>query len=566
MKNRVWSAIAIGALALTALSLPGTATASTVATVTGVCSKVTPGHFGCFAEKYTPPTVNGRVKAAAAGSVGGYGPADLSSAYQLGSAPSGAGKRIYVIDAFDDPTAAADLAAYRSHFGLPACTIANGCFQKVNQLGQTAPLPAFNATNKNQVGWAGETSLDLDMVSAACPACSITLVEAKDDGSSGDDNLFIAAKEATSLGAKYVSMSWGATDASSDQAYDAKYLRTSGVVYTVATGDTGYSGGVTYPATSPYVIAVGGTSLTRNSSTSRGWSETAWSGSSSGCSRHEGQPAWQVNAATGCSGRANSDISIDSNPQTGLAVYNSHDGGWQVYGGTSAAAPYVAGMAARAGISSNPAAFAYAHPSLYNDVISGSNGCALLGVKVQCQAGAGWDGPTGLGTPMGVPALGGRNGAAAASAVSCAGNLVNNPGFESGPSLWKVAAARVHKQASLAYAGRWYALLDGRSGAHTDTLSRTIRIPSGCRAVLNYRLRITSADHSRAAHDKLTVKVNGKVLQTRSNRNRAAHYKLATINLTRYAGKQVTITWIGRSNATRTTAFYLDNIAVTLSR
>src|SRR6201999_2460811 len=127
----------------------------------------------------------------AAAAVSGYGPADLDSAYKLPT-NLGAGQTVAIVDAYDDPNAASDLATYRSQFGLPACTTANGCFRKINQNGQTSPMPT------GDTGWAGEISLDLDMVSAICPNCSITLIEAND----ASDNLFTAVKEATTLGAK----------------------------------------------------------------------------------------------------------------------------------------------------------------------------------------------------------------------------------------------------------------------------------------------------------------------------------------------------------------------------
>ena len=116
---------------------------------------------------------------------------------------------------------------YRAQYGLPACTIGNGCFRKLNQNGQTAPLPAPDA------GWAGEIALDLAMVSAVCPLCKITLIEAHDNG----ESLFVAVKRATTLGAKFVSLSWGGAEDGSEPSYDSSYFSPTGVVYTAASGD-----------------------------------------------------------------------------------------------------------------------------------------------------------------------------------------------------------------------------------------------------------------------------------------------------------------------------------------
>jgi hypothetical protein len=536
----------VGVLLLAALSGVGSAHAA-APQVSDVCDQnVAPGHYRCFAERLVTPTT----ERATAGSVpSGYGPGDLSSAYGLSTAPSGAGKRIYIIAAFDDPHAAADLARYRSTFGLPACTVANGCFRKVNQKGLTSPLPAANT------GWAGEMSLDLDMASASCPYCGITLVEANDDSA----NLFVATRTATRLGARYVSMSWGGKDSSSDRAIDSTYLHSSGVVYSVATGDNGYSAGVTYPSTSPYALAVGGTTLQRSSADPRGWTESAWSHGQSGCSTDESQPTFQASVSTSCSGRAISDVSAIADPQTGVAVYDSYGApGWQVYGGTSAAAPLIAGITARAGVNSQPAAIAYTRQAQFNDVTSGSNDTLCLG-SVLCSAGTGWDGPTGVGTPTGVGSFGGS------TKAQCTGNKLSNPGFESGAAGWSVAGPLVRRSATQAHTGVRYVRLDGTGQARTDRLARAITIPQGCRATLSYFLHVTSADHSRVAHDLLTLRINGVAVSRRSNLNQSAGYLRLTVNLNAYAGSKVTFAWFGKEGSGLATAFNLDDIRLTLT-
>lgn len=349
----------------------------------------------------------------------GYGPADLQSAYALPAA-AGAGSTVAIIDAYDDPNAESDLAAYRAQYGLPACTTANGCFRKVDQNGGTS-YPTADS------GWAGEISLDVDMVSAVCPQCHILLVEAAQPSM---EDLGAAVNRAVSMGAKFVSNSYGGGEDSTDPASDASYFNHPGVAITVSSGDSGY--GVEYPAASQYVTAVGGTSLSRAGGTTRGWSESVWGSSSggngagSGCSAYTAKPSWQTD--TGCGKRTVADVSAVADPATGLAVYDSYQAsGWNVYGGTSASAPIIASVYALAGApaaGSTPSSFPYAHTGSLNDVTSGANGSC--GSSYLCTAKSGYDGPTGLGTPQGTAAFTGG---------STGGNTVTvtNPGNRSTP-------------------------------------------------------------------------------------------------------------------------------------
>ncbi|WP_329242666.1 putative Ig domain-containing protein [Actinoallomurus sp. NBC_01490] len=343
----------------------------------------------------------------------GLGAADLKSAYALPS--GGSGQTVAIIDAYDDPSAESDLATYRSQYGLPACTTANGCFKKVNENGGSS-LPSADS------GWAEEISLDLDMVSAVCPSCKILLVEANQPSM---DDLGTAVNTAVSLGAKFVSNSYGGSEDSSDPSADSAYFNHPGVAITVSSGDDGY--GVEYPAASRYVTAVGGTSLSRASNT-RGWSETAWSGAGSGCSAYDTKPTWQTD--TGCSKRTVADVSAVADPNTGLAVYDTYGvGGWVVVGGTSASAPIIAGVYALAGApaaGSYPSSFPYAHTGALNDVTSGSNGSCSP--SYLCRAAAGYDGPTGLGTPNGVTAFGGGSTGGNTVTVTNPGNQTSTVG------------------------------------------------------------------------------------------------------------------------------------------
>ncbi|EFH81837.1 S53 family peptidase [Ktedonobacter racemifer] len=326
-----------------------------------------------------------------ASSPSGYNPADLQSAYKLPSASAGSGQTVAIVDAYDDPNAESDLAVYRSQFGLPACTTANGCFRKVNQTGGTK-YPRANS------GWAEEISLDLDMVSAICPNCHILLVEAS---SASFTNLGTAVNTAVNLGANTVSNSYGGSESSGETAY-ASFYNHPGHIITASSGDSGY--GAQVPAAYNTVVAVGGTSLSK-SSNSRGWSETAWNGAGSGCSAYISKPSWQKD--TGCSRRTIADVSAVADPNTGVSVYDTYGnvGGWLVFGGTSVSSPIIASVYALAGNASsvNAASSLYSHTGNLFDVTSGSNGSC--GGSYLCTAGTGYDGPTGLGTPNGTGAF-----------------------------------------------------------------------------------------------------------------------------------------------------------------
>ncbi|MFC4911503.1 S53 family peptidase [Actinomadura gamaensis] len=356
------------------------------------CATVTAGRAHCHAIVRNDVAVADRTLKAAAAAPSGLSPANLQSAYKLPSSTAGSGQTVAIVDAYDDPTAEADLNVYRKQYGLSACTTANGCFKKVDQNGGTS-YPSKDG------GWAQEISLDLDMVSAACPNCKIVLVEAKTPSFA---NLGAAENTAAKL-AHVVSNSYGGSDAS-DSSYGS-YYNHPGVAITVSSGDNGY--GVEYPASSHYVTAVGGTSL-RSSSNARGWTESAWSGAGSGCSSYNTALSGQASAGTGCSRRAVADVSAVADPATGVAVYDSTayqgQSGWMVFGGTSASAPLIAAVYALAGnASSVDNNYPYNHKTSLFDVTSGSNGSCSP--SQLCTARTGWDGPTGLGTPNGTGAF-----------------------------------------------------------------------------------------------------------------------------------------------------------------
>jgi hypothetical protein len=344
--------------------------------------------------------------------LGAYSPSNLQAAYGLTSAASsdGTGERVYISVAFNDPNIDTDLAAYRTQYGLPACTEASGCLQVLNQSGAASPLPP-NSSAADE--WSGETSLQADMISAICPNCEITVMEANDDTG---DGLYIETQEAATLGAKFVSLPWGTPDSASSTASDAQddaYFSPTGVVYAVAAGDDGYGtgsdpGGPTYPAASPDAVAVGGTTLTDSGGT---FTQTAWSSGQSGCATHEPQPSWQAATipSTVCADRAVNDVAAIGDPDNGVSTYDTDNknGGWQTVGGTSVSAPVIAATFALAGTPAPnevPASLMYTNAASLRDIKTGHDGTCPNDTLL-CTAATGWDGPTGNGTPNGIAAF-----------------------------------------------------------------------------------------------------------------------------------------------------------------
>ncbi|WP_241968500.1 putative Ig domain-containing protein [Streptomyces sp. ICBB 8177] len=696
--------------------------------------------MSCFAEKRTDVMHHMGISPNA--SPAGYGPSQLQSAYNLASAAAsgGSGQTVAIVDAYDDPNAASDLATYRSQFGLPAC--GSGCFTKVNENGQTSPLPSPAPSSDD---WTGEESLDFDMVSAICPNCHILLVEADQPS---DSDLGTAVNTAVSMGAKYVSNSYGGSEDSSQTSEDTQYYDHPGVAVTASAGDSGY--GAEYPAASQYVTSVGGTSL-KTASNSRGWSESVWStssseGTGSGCSAYDPKPSWQKD--TGCSKRTIADVSAVADPATGVAVYDSYNGngGWNEYGGTSASSPIIASVYALAGTPASgttPASYPYSHTSSLNDVTSGSNGSCSP--SYLCTAGTGYDGPTGLGTPNGTAAFTsgtstgntvtvtnpgnqstrsgtavslqinasdsaggqtltysatglpaglsinsssglitgtptttgssnvtvtvkdstgasgtttftwtvtaatgntvtvtnpGSQSTAVGTAVSlqinasdsasgqtltysatglpaglsinsstgvisgtptaagtsnvtvtatdttgasgsatfgwtvttsgggCTGSqLLGNPGFETGSAApWTASSGVIDDSSNApAHSGNWKAWLDGYGTTHTDTLSQTVTVPSGCKATLSWWQYISTQETGKTAYDKLTVTANGTTVATYSNADATSGYVQKSVDLSSYAGQSVTIKFTGKEDSSLATSFLIDDTSLQTS-
>ncbi len=609
------------------------------------CARPKPGHMSCLAlvrtnvKPHAPSGVH--VNAIPAGV--GYGPSQLQSAYLLPSSSAGSGQTVAIIDAYNDPNAASDLATYRSSAGLPAC--GTGCFSVVNQNGAASPLPQ----NAGTTGWDVEESLDIDMVSAICPLCHIILVEAN---SPTTQNLGTAVNSAVSLGAKFVSNSYGGSESSSDPTFDSEFYNHSGVAVTASAGDSGF--GVEYPAASRFVTAVGGTSL-NTASNSRGWSETVWNGTGSGCSADDAKPTWQTD--TGCARRTNNDVSAVADPNTGVAVYDTFSqGGWLEVGGTSASSPIIASVFALAGTpaaGTYPSSYPYSHTANLFDVTSGSNGSCSPAYL--CTGEVGYDGPTGLGTPDGTVAFtsGGGSGGntvtvtnpgnqtgTVGTAVSLqiqasdsasgqtltysatglptglsissstglisgtpsaagtfnvtvtakdttnasgsasftwtissgggggctASQLLGNPGFESGNTIWSATPAVIGQNgpAEPAHTGTWDAWLDGYGTTHTDTLSQTVTIPAACtNTTFSFWLHIDTAERTTTtAFDKLTITANGTTIATFSNLNHATGYQQHSYSLGSFAGQTVTLKFTGTEDSSLQTSFVVDDTAV----
>jgi subtilase family serine protease len=322
--------------------------------------------------------------------VAGLTPADLRDAYKI----AGSGDRstiIAVVAANGYDNAESDLAAYRSFFGLPPCTTESGCFRKFNQRGEEKDYPP------QDLDWAQDSAIDLEMASAMCPSCTLYLVEAD---LNSFDNLAAAENTAATLGAHTIVNSYGG-DEPNTQRFVPAYQH-KGVAIVASSGDRGNI--VQFPSSSPYVVAVGGTHLARNSN-KRGWTESAWSDGGSGCSAIYPKPEFQHD--TGCANRTTADLAAIADPFTGVAIYGPVAGGgskWLEFGGTSVAAPIIAGIYGVNGGKVHDNREPYRHRKALFDVKSGSNG--TCNPAYLCTAGKGYDGPTGLGTPNGSAAFG----------------------------------------------------------------------------------------------------------------------------------------------------------------
>ncbi|MGO9205291.1 MAG: fibronectin type III domain-containing protein, partial [Candidatus Limnocylindrales bacterium] len=373
-----------------------------------VCPPAAPGYYSCLSLRRTDIAARSRSQVTRSalplqlgpggqGNTPGLQDAYNVTAADLGTSNAGAGETVAIVDAYDQPNAFADVNEYRTtYFGIPALKAypsSSPWFQKVNETGGTT-------TFSTNTSWNLETSLDIEMVSAICPNCNILLVEAN-SASFLDLGTAVNYAATTANTAGYgpvvaISNSYGTSDFAGESLYDS-YYNHPGIAVTAATGDSGY--GILYPASSKYVVAVGGTALTSVSPTR---TETAWSGAGSGCSSNESKPGWQHDY--GCPGRTAADVSAVASCSTPVAVYDSLDGDWIAVCGTSVASPIIASVFALARTpGATPAQNLYDAPMDLYDVTSGSNG--TCSPSYLCTAEVGYDGPTGLGSPDGIGAF-----------------------------------------------------------------------------------------------------------------------------------------------------------------
>jgi hypothetical protein len=507
--------VAIAAVVLALLCVPGVAAGSVSPlpssdyTVRAVCARAARGRGGCLALQLVPRTAAARARkhplgftrsvplAAPSPGAGAFGlrPQDLHAAYSLPASVSSA-QTVALVDAYNDPNAEADLKAYDEEFALPACTTGNGCFRQVNQNGETGSLPFPKTTKELEsarkgtraqreeaeeaTGWGLEISLDIEVAHATCESCEVLLVEA---GVPSYEDLETAERSAAALGAGEVSNSWAGPEVGeTPELESASPFDHKGIVITAAAGDEGYldwgaeaaseRGYVGFPASSPHVVAVGGTRLSLGAGSA--WAgETVWNGDGAtggGCSVVFTAQPWQQSVSdwsgVGCgTKRAVADVSADADPYTGVAVHDTspeceyryeeakvkHVLYWCTIGGTSVSSPLIASVFALAGGADKveyPAKTLYENeaksPGVLHDVTTGSNGectkpfteTGLSGCtsveeskscasKAICLAGAGYDGPTGVGTPDGIAAFKPLPNLPAVSSVSPASGSVS---------------------------------------------------------------------------------------------------------------------------------------------
>jgi subtilase family serine protease len=365
------------------------------------CPELTFGQARCMAWGLRNVAVAPLSRTADGTKINGYGPSELQAAYGLTDiAKSGQGGTVAIVDAYGYPTLEKDNAFYRKTFGLPACPSSSGCLRILNQNGQTSPLPS--PPPASNVGWLAEQALDVSMVSANCPNCHIIMIEAA-------TNLYTAELAAASLHPNAISNSWGGGEYKGEKRGQFRIFYHPDIAITASSGDGGY--GVIFPSSASVVTAVGGTSL-KTADNTRGYTESAWAGSGSGCSKYIAAPPWQAvieQRLGGCRNRITADVAYDANPSTGVAVYESYENdeeppGWQVWGGTSVGSPAIAAIYALSqDTQAIPAAIAYAEKRHLHNITTGSNGTCKKAYL--CQAKKGYNGPTGYGTPNGIKAF-----------------------------------------------------------------------------------------------------------------------------------------------------------------
>ncbi|MFJ1753666.1 protease pro-enzyme activation domain-containing protein [Kitasatospora sp. NPDC088134] len=508
----------------------------------------------------------------------GFGPATYDGAYrlnQLGADGTGSTVALWEFDGYKS----SNLTTYDSQFGLSGPAVSTVSVDGANY---------DSAPGQGQ----GEVELDSEIVRGVAPKATQLVYEAPN---SDQGEIDMAAKIVADNRVSVISISWGScepdTTASSMTAVNNSFKQAAaqGISIFSASGDDGSrdctrstSGStvkaVDFPASSPYNTGVGGTNLKVSGTTYS--SESAWSTAGGGVSTQFAKPTWQT--GTGVSGtmRTVPDVSSNADPNSGFAIYTqgTSSAGWQVYGGTSAAAPLWSGFAAlynQKALAAAKPVLGEANPKIYAVTNSASYGSAFhdvtSGANQDFSTKAGYDQVTGWGTPIAdglATALLGGGGTTPPPTGGCtAAQLLGNPGFETGTAApWTASSGVVDNSSSqAAHSGSWKAWMDGYGSAHTDSVSQSVAIPAGCKATLSFWLHVDTAETGTTAYDKLTVSVNGTSVATYSNLDKNTGYAQKTIDLSSYAGQTVTVKFNGVEDSSLQTSFVIDDTALSVS-
>ncbi|MBP0453709.1 hypothetical protein J5Y04_29820 [Kitasatospora sp. RG8] len=502
----------------------------------------------------------------------GFGPGQYNGAYNLdktGADGTGVTVALWEFDGYSST----NLKTYDSQYGLTGPAVS------------TVSVDGANYDAKPGEG-QGEVELDSEIVRGVAPKATQLVYEAPN---SDQGEIDMAAQIVADNRVSVISISWGScepdTTASSMTAVDNSFKQAAaqGISIFSASGDDGSrdctrstSGStvkaVDFPASSPHQTGVGGTNLKVSGNAYS--SESAWSTAGGGVSTVFAKPSWQT--GTGVSGtmRTVPDVSSNADPASGFAIYTT--GGWQVYGGTSAAAPLWSGYAAQFNQKAKAAgqpALGEASPKLYAVANSSSYGTTFhdvtTGKNQDFSTKAGYDQVTGWGSPiadaLNTALLGGTTPPPSGGCTPA--QLIGNGGFETGTAApWTASSGVVdNSTGEAAHGGSWKAWMDGYGSAHTDTLSQTVSIPAGCKATLSFWVHVDTAETGSTAYDKLTVQAGSTTLTTLSNANAATGFVQKSFDLSAFAGQTVTVKFTGTEDSSLKTSFVIDDAALNVS-